>query len=107
MKGPRMAAPRRKLRLSGEARRALELLVDQHGTTEALMLAHGFTRRLLVGLVRARLARWYHKTVRAGGRTIEVNYMRITNAGRRALEGGPGALSSLDREPPAAMRHFG
>jgi hypothetical protein len=43
MNGPRMAAPHRKRRLSGEARRALELLVDQHGTAKALMLALGFT----------------------------------------------------------------
>ena len=43
MKGPRIAAPPRKRRLSGEARRALELLVDQHGTAKALMLALGFT----------------------------------------------------------------
>ena len=81
------AALPRKRRLSGEARRALELLVDQRGTTEALMLAHRFTQRMLTGLVRAGLAMRYRMPLRAGGRTIEVTYVMITAAGRRVLEG--------------------
>jgi hypothetical protein len=56
------------------------------GINEALLLAHGFTRQLLTGFVRAGLATWQQKTVRAGGRTIEVNYMMITEAGRRAID---------------------
>jgi hypothetical protein len=79
------SAPRRR-RLSAEARRALELLAGSpDGVNGALLLAHGFSRRLLVGFVRPRLATWHHKTVRAGGRTIEVGYMMITAAGRNAL----------------------
>src|SRR5258706_16405176 len=53
-----MATPPRKHRLSPRARRALELLAGNAlGVTEALMLAHGFTLRMLAGLVRVGLAR--------------------------------------------------
>jgi hypothetical protein len=82
-----MAMPPRKRRLSVEARRALELLAgNPDGVNEALLLAHGFTRQMLTGFVRSGLATWHHKTVRAGDRTMEVNYMMITDAGRRAIE---------------------
>jgi hypothetical protein len=81
-----MASPPRKRRLSGEARRALELLAGTpDGVNEALLLAHGFTRQMLTGFVRSGLATWHHKTVRAGGSMIEVNYMMITDAGWEAL----------------------
>ena len=82
-----MAAPSRKRRLSGEARRALELLVDLRGTTEALMLAHGFTDRMLARLVRVGLITIPHEVIKAGARPIEVGKVRITYSGRRALEG--------------------
>jgi hypothetical protein len=69
-----MGKPPRKRRLSGEARRALELVSrSPDGVNEALLLAHGFTRQMLTGFVRSGLATWHHRTVRAGGRTIEVN----------------------------------
>jgi hypothetical protein len=81
-----MASPPRKRSLSGEARRALELLAGSADSiNEALLLAHGFSRQLLVGLVRSRLAMWHQRTVRAGGRRIAVNYMMVTKAGRDAL----------------------
>jgi hypothetical protein len=54
--------------------------------TEAVLLAHGFSRRMLAGFLRSGLATWNYQTVIAGGRTIEVNYMTITEAGRRAIE---------------------
>jgi hypothetical protein len=77
----------RKRRLSPKARRALELLASNpQGTTEALLLAHGFSRRMLAGFLRSGLATWNYQTVIAGGRRIEVNYMTITDAGRRALD---------------------
>ena len=83
-----MASPPRKRRLGAEARRALELLAGSpDGVNEALLLAHGFTREMLAGFVRAELAAWHHGTTRAGGRVIEVNYMMITDAGRRPFEG--------------------
>jgi len=77
-----MAAPPRKRRLRAEQRRALELpAVDRRGPTEALMLAHGFTRRTLAGLAAAQ-----PQVIKAGGKTIEVGRVRITNVGRRAIE---------------------
>jgi len=57
------------------------------GATEAIMLAHGFTRRMLAGLSRAGLATAPGKTVKAGDNAIAVGRVRITAAGRRALEG--------------------
>src|SRR5262249_15979375 len=71
---PRMAAPSRKRRLSDEARRALELLVGERGSTEALMLAHGFTDRMLRRLVRAGLITIRHEMIEADAKAkaIEV-----------------------------------
>ena len=78
----------RKRHLGGEQRRALRLLAcNPFGATEAIMLAHGFTRRTLAGLVRAGLARAQRETIKAGSQPIEVDRVRITNAGRRMLEG--------------------
>jgi len=74
--------------LSAEQRRALVLLAGagMNGVTEAIMLARGFTRAMLFLLVRKghATARW--ELVRAGGKAIEVGRVRITAAGRRALE---------------------
>jgi len=50
------------------------------------MLAHGFTADMLAGLVLVGLATTQPGTIRAGGRTKEVGFMRITAAGRLALE---------------------
>jgi hypothetical protein len=51
------------------------------------MLAHGFTRRMLTWVVGSALALRYRMPLRVSGRTIEVTYVVITDAGRRALEG--------------------
>jgi hypothetical protein len=83
---PMVSSPRR--RLSLKARQALELLaIDQRGLAEALLLTYGFTRDLLAGLVGTGLATAQRQTVKAGGKTIRVVRIRITEAGRRALEG--------------------
>ena len=83
-----MASSLRKRRLSLKARQALELLaVDQRGLAEALLLTYGFTRDLLAGLVYTGLATAQRQAVKAGGKTIRVIRIRITEAGRRALEG--------------------
>jgi hypothetical protein len=67
-------------------RRALELLAaSPDGATEAIMFAHGFTIDLLVELVRAGLATAKAERVMAGGRSMQVTRVRITEAGRRAL----------------------
>jgi hypothetical protein len=80
----------RKRRLSPQPRRTVELLrllaSSPHGATEQRMLAHGFTRRMLTWLVRPGLALRYRMPLRVSGRTIEVTYVMITDAGRRALE---------------------
>jgi len=49
------------------------------------MLAHGFSAKMLADLVRDGLATTEPGTVRASGRQIEVMWMMITDAGRRAL----------------------
>ena len=84
-----MAARPRRPRLTDEHRRALQVLArSPHGLTEeVLMLAHGFDSDMFADLVRARLANRYHVTVQGGGRTSRVTYVRITAAGRRAIEG--------------------
>ncbi len=83
-----MASSLRKRRLSLKARQALELLaVDQRGLAEALLLTYGFTRDLLAGLVYTGLATAQRQAVKAGGKTIRVIRIRITEAGRRAIEG--------------------
>jgi hypothetical protein len=79
--------PRRRHGPKPDRRRALELLAScPDGCTEAIMLAHGFTVAQMVELVRAGLASASAERVVAGGRTIEVARVRITDAGRRALE---------------------
>ena len=75
-------------RLTQERRRALELLAsDPRGVTEALMLAHWFTVTMLGGLVRAGFATVQREVGKAGIKTTGVERYRITDAGRRALEG--------------------
>jgi hypothetical protein len=51
------------------------------------MVAHGFTRQMLTWLVRSGLALRYRMPLRVSGKMIEVTYVRITDAGRRAIEG--------------------
>ena len=77
--------------LSPEQRRALELLAaaGARGCTESIMLAHGFKLAMLAELVRNGWVTAAPETVRAGGRSIEVARMRITEAGRRALAHRP------------------
>jgi hypothetical protein len=55
--------------------------------TEAIMLAHGFSIDMMVGLVNAGLATATAERVVAGRRTIEVARVRSTEAGRKALVG--------------------
>ena len=80
-----MAARPRKRRLSPNTRRALELLAScPLGATEAVILAHGFTVTMLASLIRAGLAR--REVVTAGGKTVTVDRIAITDAGQRAIE---------------------
>jgi hypothetical protein len=71
-------------------RRALAMLAScRDGCTEAIMLAHGVTVEQMVDLFVAGLATATPERIVAGGRTIEVATMRITEAGRRALDAWP------------------
>jgi hypothetical protein len=75
-------------------RRALRRLADvPRGIAESLMLAHGFSRELISGLVLFGLARVVTDTVRIGGETMEVELVMITHAGRQVLE------SATERKP--------
>jgi hypothetical protein len=85
-----MAAPPRKRPLSTEQQRALATLADagQNGVTEAGMLANGFETKMLArldrdGLATAKIA----ERVEDGGRVNEVVCIRITDAGRKAIDG--------------------
>ena len=75
-------------RLTAEQRQVLELLAGSpRGYTKGRLLADGFTVDTLADLVREGLATAQRETLRVGGRTIRVERYRITDAGRRALEG--------------------
>jgi hypothetical protein len=84
-----MPSALRKCRLGPEQRRALQLLEGKpHGATEELLVhAHGFSWRLLAGLVRAGLATVERRMIMAGDTLVEVGRVRITAAGRRAIQG--------------------
>jgi len=72
--------------ISAEHRRALRLLAGSPlGCSEAILLAHGHKAKLLALLVRDGLATTQPGTMRAGRRQIEVVWVMITDAGRRAL----------------------
>jgi hypothetical protein len=71
-----------------DQREALRLLAGSpNGSTESILMAHGFVIGTLHDLVRNGLAAAEPRTVRAGRRLIEVKWMTITDAGRRALAG--------------------
>jgi hypothetical protein len=56
-------------------------------TEELLVLAHGFNRGMIAGLVEGGLAIAQREVVTASGHTtIEVVRIRISNAGRQVLE---------------------
>jgi ABC-type amino acid transport substrate-binding protein len=75
--------------ITPERRRALQLLASSpYGVAaELLVLAHEFSRDMLAGLVVAGLATVVAETLKADGPTIKIERVRITDAGRRAIEG--------------------
>ena len=78
----------RKPRLGPERRGALGILADApHGLTEGLMLIYGIATETIASLVRDGLATAQPETMKAGGMTIEVNRVKITDTGLRAIEG--------------------
>jgi hypothetical protein len=84
-----MAVSPHRPRLSPERRRALKLLASgRHGVNEELLVrGHGFSRAVLASLVLRGLAAAEHEVMIAGGKAMEVVRVRITEAGRRAIEG--------------------
>jgi hypothetical protein len=74
-------------RLNVERRQVLQLLASSPDgvNEELLVLDHGFTRRMLTGLVRTGLAE--REVVKAGAKPIEVVRVRITAVGWRAIDG--------------------
>jgi hypothetical protein len=70
-----------------QQQRALQLLASiPFGVAEANMLAQGFTRRTLTSLVRAGFATTEGTSVNAGDKAVSPGRIRITAAGRSALE---------------------
>ena len=77
--------PRRRF-LGAQQRHALQLLAGiPFGATEATMFANAITRKTLVSLIRAGLATAQRENLKAG--SLSIGRIRITEAGRRALEG--------------------
>jgi hypothetical protein len=78
------------MRLSREQRRALETLADapRGVSEEVLVITHGFSAEMLTGLVLTGLATVVTeaKTVHRG-LTIDIERIRITTEGQRAIEG--------------------
>ena len=76
-------------RLSTERRRALKLLASSRQGINAglLVFVHGFDRRVLDGLAKTWLGAAEHEVVVAGGKPVEIVRFKITDAGRKALEG--------------------
>ena len=75
--------------MTPEQRRALEMLADNPpGLTESMLMAYGFSLRMLADLVRDGLATASSSTLQVGRRNIEVVRVRITNAGIQALDDG-------------------
>ena len=72
--------------MTDHERSLLELLaLSADGTTDALLVAHGFDFDLMARLVRERLATAPPERVFAGGKPVEVTRIKITDVGRRAL----------------------
>jgi hypothetical protein len=72
--------------LTGEQIGALEMLAGgPNGCTETELKANGFTIGLLGGLIRARLATATPGIVEAGGRSLGVVRLAITEKGRTMI----------------------
>jgi hypothetical protein len=73
-------------RLTDEQRRALRHLArSPNGCTEALLMAHGFDVAILGKLVLDGLAKVEAHDTMAGSRRMKVFWLRITEAGRKAI----------------------
>ena len=75
--------------LSAEQRDALEFLAGYpHGATEWLFVfVHHFKRDTIAKLIHEGLVAAKRGSTEVDGKTMEVVHIKITEAGRRALEG--------------------
>jgi hypothetical protein len=80
---------RRQPSLRPEQRQVLEILaaVGLRSCDGPTLLAHGFRIDMVADLVHDGLATARCETMRMGARKIRIARLRITDAGRRALEG--------------------
>ena len=77
-------------KVNADQRRALQLLADAgaQGRTGATLFAYGVRIDMLADLLREGFATARREPTKAGERQIEVARLRITAAGRRALNDG-------------------
>jgi hypothetical protein len=74
-------------RLDDDRRRALAVLAENpDGCSRAILIARGFPLSLLNRLVRAGLAASHLEREERGDKAIEIVRVKITEAGRRALQ---------------------
>jgi hypothetical protein len=72
--------------LTDEQRRALRLLArSQIGCTEALLMAHGFELAMLGKLTVDGFVEFDAHETMAGSRLVKAFWLRITDAGRKAI----------------------
>ena len=72
--------------LTADERRAVTLIAEsEDGFPEAFMLMHGFTGKLLAGLVRVGFVTCKAERMRIGRRVAYVPRLHITDKGRQAL----------------------
>jgi hypothetical protein len=85
--GKRLSKTPRRQRLSARRRHSLLLLASsQSGITETHLFAHGVTPHMLGRLLRSKLATIQREIIKSGDEAIEIGRVKITEAGRRALE---------------------
>ena len=61
-------------------------MISNDFATESILVDHGFTSQLLAGLVSTGLAMLYRAPLNVGKKRVQVTYVMITDAGRRALK---------------------
>jgi hypothetical protein len=79
--------------MTADERRLLELLAaSDGGATDALLLAHGFPLKGILGVIGAKLATAQVERVFAANKPDDVTRMRIIEAGWRALANQDGKV---------------
>jgi hypothetical protein len=72
--------------MTDDGRRVLELLAaTPNGASEALLLARGFTRGVIIELLEAGWVTKTHELTFAAGQPVHIDRVTITDAGRVAI----------------------